>query len=270
MILKQGSGLITAPRGMVLVNESSGIGSVPEITQVVTIDDNPPGTLHNTSFQISRSNGAGGQERVAVVMNAGALAEQFTLDFGTLTGLDFVTAGEGKTTHVYAQNGTGYTLWWNTGTETEPTGPANPNPIEVAINVVDDASAIAAATAGATVPDFSLGAIGTVTFFVCLTLGAVTDPDAGNSGATLTITVQGRNAASPVGGVAANLFAVISDGDNATDIATATRTATNGQGWTVAQNTATLTFTDSATGVRTDAGNNTTGFAITIIQQGTA
>lgn len=129
------------------------------------------------------------------IANVGSEKEITTIDFGSMTGADFVTAGAGLGFLIsgFAQR---YGVWFNTGTETQPTLSGATAYVEVTILDVDSANGMAIKLANALVSGLGSVFVDTALVGGLLTIqdfffGARTDASAATSGLTLIVTQQG-------------------------------------------------------------------------------
>jgi hypothetical protein len=231
---------------------------------------------------------------VAIVLNGGSKIETTTID---CTGVDFtgIYAGTVTATVIISDATKRYGVWISGGVipQTEPDLSAfgvtdyieahvDFSSIDPVTNPIGDNSI---AARGWIITAFRSGLSGGGIFTLGDTASetfTATDPlsgeriDAISSAGDVTVTVsaQGRNAASAVGGMT-NLAVNYTDNEIASTIAGRILTEANGQGWDVnlVDVLATLDgvrFTDQAEGVRTDAvdGSPATGFSFSIEQQG--
>lgn len=129
---------------------------------------------------------------------ANGLPQITQVDFNGLTGANFVTAGEGKAWIMDTIAQSNVYVWYNTGTETQPSG--DHNFVEVDISAVATASAIAAATVSALITAYPSAATfaqvnGGGTNTACQITDAANAPFSGtadvNAGVTVTVTQTG-------------------------------------------------------------------------------
>lgn len=250
--------------GLRTLVSSGAVVSLPEVTEVgATADSN--WSLHNKYFTLYDAAGS-----VGVRMNGGALKEKSQVDFTGLTGMDFATGADGK--YFVAPNASiGDAIWFNTGGEVAPS--TGGNEIEVVINTGYDASQIAAAALAALVGDATwqdAGTSGAVLIFENVVTGPQVNASAGDSGATVSTLVEGRNAAGAVGGADRTVVVDFAQNDSANTIAGLLIAAFSGDaGFTVTSTGGNgVSFTDLANGARTDAADGDTGFSISTTQQG--
>lgn len=252
---------VTAEDGVTVQHYSLTVrvltSGVPEITEVEFSAD-VSRSLHNTHFRISRSTGL-----VAVVLNAGGIAQTTEIDFGSLVVANFVTGGAGKY-FTFWHSGSEYYFWFNALSETDPI--ASGTGVEVPL-VFDVAADLVSAMGGV---GFSASASGTVVTVVDNAVGPQTpavDVTIGGS-FVITVTATGEDAASAVGGVT-SLIVAYTENDSANTIAGLVASACNTNGWAVGAVADVATFTDSLVGPRTDASNDgSAASSITVTQQG--
>lgn len=232
------------------------------VAEVTTVDpiDNVAGALHNKHFTINR---AGAQ--VAVVIDCGGKKETTTIDFTGLSGTNFSTDGAGKSINFSGESGL-CRVWFNTGNETDPGGGGVS--FEADIDITDDASAIVATVSSIVGSQIDFSVNGAVITLTAKTAGARTDAADVDTGALITVTQQGRDAITPIGGMT-NIAVSIPDSRLADNIVDDIIAATNGQGWTVTKpSSGRARFVDSVAGARTDAADVDTGFTVAVATQG--
>ena len=121
------------------------------------------------------------------VLTAG-VNEITTIDFTGLSGLDFVTAGDGKYFKIFGFDPAPVPIWFNTGTEAQPSVPGASSYYEVVITSLDADTDLAAALA-AQVP--TMAAVGAVTTWTSDAVGARIDAVDVNAGVAIVVTQQG-------------------------------------------------------------------------------
>lgn len=197
--------------------------------------------------------------------------EETELDFGSLTAVNFATAGTGKMFTI-ANDGVIYGMWFNTGTETVPGIGADVFE-EVAVSLGQTTNDIRSATAS------ELQSLG---FEIVSEANAVltvrspvrkseTDADAGDTGISVSVTVAGVDAApTPPPGWDRVVSVFFEENDADTVMASRIVTALAGDsGFTASANGNIVTATNQFTGARTDAADVSSGFTLTTTQQGT-
>jgi len=162
---------------------------------------------------------------------------------------------------------------------TYSTDPAVVGKTGIQINIAEDDSADAVASATQTVLDgmaqFDAGVVNNTVTITATTSGATADATAGNSGFAVSTTQQGSDyiaptySTDPAPASKTGIKVVIAEDDIAADVAEATRTAIDLLGsFSATRSNSTITIIDATTGPVTDAVDIDTGFAISVTQQG--
>ena len=238
-------------------------GGQYEITQIATTDD-VAGSLHGKYFLISDASG-----RVSMTMDGGALTEMTSIDVTGVDATSLSTGDVGKYFLLSLPSGT-VCFWFYVGQETAPSVSAT---TFIQVNVSPgDSDAIVSSILRLRMVDAGFADVGGTdpTFNVTAPTGAVAaPPSSGTSGIALTVQESGQNAAANPGVAARNIMLNVMATTLAADVAIVIRDAANLDGaWTATSSTDIATLTDVSNGARLDAAAGTSGFTISIIQQG--
>jgi hypothetical protein len=234
-----------------------------EETQIVTVAD-VADSLHGTHFSMEDEDGS-----VGVYLDAGC-PEIVEIDFTGLDASDFVAGSGNERIPLLADDEGGNLYVANVDGDA---GTIDPTPgggivvVHVDLAADDDATDIAAALALAYQGlSASLGAVTTLTGS---NDGDRIDLITTGNGMVVTVTQQGHAAASPPAGFDRTIRVPYITGNNAVAVATALRSALDADAkFSASRSMDTVTATDAAVGVRTDAADVDTGFAITTTVQG--
>lgn len=236
---------------------------LPEISQVVVSLGGSPG--HDYSFRMYRA-GAGADEQVAFVLDAGASKERAQLTIGA-EGSACATGSAGL--YVVLCDAVGRRVYWfYTGTEFQPDVFEAVSYARVDVSAFFNTAEIATALYTAIGDNFSpVSNDGNPIIIQDVATGPRTNVTTeGGVLGTVTTLIQGRDAASAIGGVTTRMVS-IGFGDDDYAIASAIASNANGEGWSVSASGNTVTFVDSVVGPRTD-GVGGTGFGVSVSQQG--
>ena len=246
--------------------QSPAVGGQPEITTVQTIADSG-GNLNATRFHIYKT----GNIQVDVVMNDGGKQQKTQYDFTGRTGPDYITASDGL--YFFTYDYVGVTMvtvgwWFNTGTENQPAVSTDAwEEIDISPTATDTELAGDVLAKMVSLGVVDAGSHDALVIWLYPGAGLKPNSTAENCGANFTTLIEGINPGAATPGVA-SIIVAYTDNDTDSTLAGLIATACNGQGWTVGASTNVATFTDSANGTRTDATAGTTGFTVTVTQQG--
>jgi len=225
----------------------------PEITQVTPVDD-VNGSLHSTYFLLSDANG-----RVGIYFS---VPRPEIAQYQCVDGNALVTGTDGHYVIFSVSDSDRRCFWFNTGTETQPAVAAN------SFVEVSSSPGWSAATNALNLASYS-GGTSDAENVIYTSTGNGDLPDAECSIGSVLILQNGQGTASAPGGVSRSIEIVLSVNAAAEDIIFAvTSTMIGDTGFAVSDDTTHLDFTDLADGARLDASAGTSGFTITIIQQG--
>lgn len=192
--------------------------------------------------------------------------EETLLDFTGKSSADFIVGGPALYLNINIY-GTDSTLWFNTGSETAPSG--QPALVEIYTEDDDDAAlavkVAAALGTGATVEG------GTVVRYHCPVAQTVTPASAGTSGVGITIVNTGVSGATQpsMGGTTQAVQVDYERGSSAAEVAAGLASILTGLGFTqVSLASNVLIVRDAATGARTAATAGDTGFTVTTLTTG--
>jgi len=246
--------------GMMLLGAgSSGAGGAaaqPEIFTVATVAD-VAGSLHGDYFTCSKAG-----QTIAAYMSAPVYA-QFTLN--PSDGATCATTGDGLNFEVYYNLTQYLCVWVNTGTESAPsTGTALV--IEVGVSPTDTVSQVSDAIGTALTPYFNVNT-GVSVALETMVYGAVPGPSA-TEPFTAAVDLAGIAEATPPGGFDRTIKVTIARNAIADNVAVALQSTLDADADWNAVLTDVVTVTAAASGTRPDATDVSTGFTITVTQQG--
>ncbi len=258
----------------VFSNESDPVSSEAEITEIVCIAD-VAGSLHGKRFAMEDADGS-----VGVWFNNGPRAKVDTFDFTGMSIADFAYANPTDPAYSLLRHDStdaaSKCVWFSSGlggyggVQPDNSGESDPptNYYQVIIAVPDDDEAICEKV------KLILGGVRTGAI---LTL---TDPTPGffaahvdnplDSGVVMTTLLSGRNNGSAPGGYDRTIEVPIDDDDDENTVAGKLEAAlASDDAFGASRVTDTVTAVDAEEGARADAADVDTGFAITVLQQGT-
>lgn len=248
--------------GASLPAESMATGTITarQKVSIQTLQADIYGSLDGTYMEISDA-----AERYGIWFRTFA-HEKTLIDFTGLDSNSFITGSDGKYFSI-SIDGSVTTIWFNTGSETAPSG--QPNPLQI-YTESDSAEGIAVKVAAA----LGVGAVqsGNVVTYTNQLAESVTSASAGNSGAAVTILMAGTpgtTSAPSMAGVTSPQPCDFERGSTDAEVAMGLSTILTWLGFTqvsLAGNT--LIVRDAATGTRTDASSATSGFTLSTITNG--
>lgn len=234
-----------------------GAAAQPEIFTVATVAD-VAGSLHGDYFTCSKAG-----QTIAAYISAPVYA-QFTLN--PADGTTCITASDGLSFEVYYNLTQYLCVWINTGTETTPTTGAAVV-IEVGVSPTDTVSQVSAAIGTALIPYFNVNT-GVSVALEAMVYGVVPGP-AGSEPFTTAVDREGVAEATPPGGFDRTINVTIARGQSADDVAYTLQTVLDADAdWNASRVGNLVTVTAAANGTRPDAADVSTGFTITVTQQG--
>jgi hypothetical protein len=231
--------------------DAGGGGSVAEVTQVTISDNDYDQALYGTYFNLYRA----GNTRTAIVMDWGAKGASYTFTFadGTSGTVSWIAIDGGAPQELIWGDSTGETanIWYV----------SDGFPI-IAADIANRFAALLNFWFGSSV-DCSVAG-GSVTVRATGATGA-----ASSIQANFVTIATGRNAAGAISGVSSIIVSLVGNSGAAADIADNIKNALNDAGhWEAVRTGSIITITDLATGSRTDASDNSTGFTIATLTQG--
>lgn len=243
-------------------------GEASHRAEVTQIDTTGHGSnQHGKHFLISDANG-----RVSVTMDAGTASQSIQVSFDGMGEADFDTGGVGY--YLFIRHASGVAqIWFNSGAESAPDPTGFDSQIQVYVAGLADDQAIREAFETAVFPLGFTGGGSSGAISVLLDNSAGLRGASGNinvpSPFSLVMISLGRDAAVDPGTADRNIMVSINNGESDSDLATTLASALSLDGaWTANPGSATVDVTDVATGARLDAADVSTGFAITVTQQG--
>jgi hypothetical protein len=242
-------------------------GETPGVVEIVevTIVDDVGASSHGKDFRLRTT----GNEEVAVVMNCGAAIEVMEVSFSGMTGANFITNGEGVyIRHSWLGLDNIRVVWFNTGTESAPTGVSATAGFFVEV-VIDPSASAEDITAA-----FAATGSGSIT-----SSGVIATANDGQSGVrseapsstheliVITRTTVGRAEAGAVPGIT-SIIVPVTPADSAAIIASTIASACNGHGWSTNYGSSSVTFTSDSVGARSAPSSGTSGYSVTVFQYG--
>jgi hypothetical protein len=231
--------------------DAGGGGSVAEVTQVTIGGNDYDQALHGTYFNLYRA----GNTRTAIVMDWGAKGAAYTFTFadGTSGRVDWIAIDGGAPQEL---------IWGDEQGESTNIWYVNDGFPVIAADIANRFAFLMSMWFGNSV-DCSVAG-GSVTVRATGATGA-----ASSIQANFATIATGRNAAGAISGVSSTIVSLVGNSGPAADIADGIKNALNDAGhWSVSRLGSILTITDLATGSRTDASDNGTGFTIATLTQG--
>lgn len=237
-------------------------GSLPEITNVTTVAD-VGGSLSSKYFTLNSPT-----TNYYIWYNITPEAE-----ITNVTTNDGSTLSATGTSDYFTINSpsNNYYVWYEVDSTTTDPAPGGTG-IKVSVASTDTNIQVATATATAIdlVADFTAPTTGTDTITVTNnTNGSVTDASAGTSGFNVTVTNQGIDASTDPNPGGTPIQINISADTTDASIASATQSTLDAHAaFSASVSSATVTVTNADAGIANDAVSGTSGFTITLVQQG--
>jgi hypothetical protein len=221
------------------------------VTQVTISNNDDDQSLHGTYFNLYRA----GNTRTAIVMDWGVKGAIYTFTFAAGT--------SGTVSWIALDGGEPYELvWGDAAGDTANIWYVNDGLPVTAADIANRFAELLGFWFGTSVYCSISG--GNVTVYATGATGS-----ASSIQANFTTIATGQDAAGAISGVSSTIVSLVGNSGIAADIAGGIESALNGAGhWSVVRVSNVLTITDLATGARTDASDNGTGFTIATLTQG--